>query len=243
MPMQCDDETVVGTVFEKWNRSIVEACQKVGVKLDFIFGVPALLRRKGFVGLGEAETKWALGPWPKDRRQKRIGRMFQDVSYPVLFHPGLRSFPHPCFRISLGILRVSRRACLPRRSVGSGKRFWPICRMLGRRSKAGGCMHICRLILSGRRSQWTRWIEVLLVGWAVMLARIIGIESSPSDIVLRAHCWRRCYGEWVDGRPIVLRCGDLRAFLTSPKGFFVIEGYPRIAIFSLSKPSSQNHVL
>ncbi|KAK5163461.1 uncharacterized protein LTR77_010643 [Saxophila tyrrhenica] len=78
LPMRCDDDSMAGTAFERWNQLLVEASGKVGVKLDGGFAeVPRLLQGAGFAGMGRKALKWPVGPWPKDDRMKEVGRMFR----------------------------------------------------------------------------------------------------------------------------------------------------------------------
>lgn len=81
LPMRCDDDTMAGTAFERWNHSMVEASAKIGVKVDGGFAeVPNLLEEMGFAEIHRKGIKWAVGPWPKDPTAKEIGRMFRAVS-------------------------------------------------------------------------------------------------------------------------------------------------------------------
>lgn len=81
LPMRCDDESMAGTEFERWNNLLVEAGERVGVKLDGGFAaVPGLLEDAGAVDMGRKGLKWPVGPWPKDERIKEVGRMFRAVS-------------------------------------------------------------------------------------------------------------------------------------------------------------------
>nr|POE78488.1 secondary metabolism regulator lae1 [Quercus suber] len=76
-PFCCDDGTFeLGPQFELWNRSVYKAAALAGTKLDAILGVEEILKARGFVNIKSATTKWALGSWPKGRKQKKIGEMF-----------------------------------------------------------------------------------------------------------------------------------------------------------------------
>lgn len=82
LPMRCDDGSMAGTEFERWNTLLVEASEKVGVKLDGGFAtVPALLESAGAVDRERKGLKWPIGPWPKDTRMKEVGRMFRAVCW------------------------------------------------------------------------------------------------------------------------------------------------------------------
>ncbi len=81
LPMRCDDDTMAGTAFERWNHLMVEASAKTGVKVDGGFAeVPDLLDKAGFAEIQRKGMRWAVGPWPKDSTAKEIGRMFRAVS-------------------------------------------------------------------------------------------------------------------------------------------------------------------
>jgi hypothetical protein len=81
LPMRCDDGSMAGTAFERWNQLIVESTTKAGIKLDGGFAsVPGLLEAMKFARLGRVQRQWAIGPWPKDEIAKEIGRMFRAVS-------------------------------------------------------------------------------------------------------------------------------------------------------------------
>lgn len=76
-PFDSDDGTLErGPSFAQWSRNICKAAAMAGSRLDAILGVEDVLKEKRFVGIGHGSTKWALGTWPKGRREKRIGEMF-----------------------------------------------------------------------------------------------------------------------------------------------------------------------
>ena len=66
--------------FKLWNENMVTASAKLGVRLDAILSVPPILEERGFVNVGTAGTKWALGSWPKGKREKRVGELLERVS-------------------------------------------------------------------------------------------------------------------------------------------------------------------
>lgn len=80
-PFVSDDGTIERCPdFERWNNEILGAARKAGTKLDAILQVPEVLEKRGFTSLGTASTKWPLGPWPKNRREKRLGELVVHVS-------------------------------------------------------------------------------------------------------------------------------------------------------------------
>lgn len=79
-PWVSDDGSIeLCPAFARWNRNLVVAATKAGTKMDAILEVPGLLEKKGFVGLGSAETKWPLGTWAKGRKEKQMGALFAHV--------------------------------------------------------------------------------------------------------------------------------------------------------------------
>lgn len=81
-PMLCDDDSLDSCpAYKLWNASVAEACVKAGTRLDAILGADKILSERGFVEIGKANTKWAVGPWPKGRREKKVGELFGLVSH------------------------------------------------------------------------------------------------------------------------------------------------------------------
>lgn len=81
LPWTSDDGSVVECPkFEQWNQEIFRAAKKAGMTPDAILQVPDLLEKRGFVGAKTAWTKWAIGPWAKGAREKRVGELYLEVS-------------------------------------------------------------------------------------------------------------------------------------------------------------------
>jgi hypothetical protein len=62
--------------FERWSREIFRAAKKAGTKPNAILQVPDFLEKRGFVKAKTASTKWPIGPWAKDAREKRAGELY-----------------------------------------------------------------------------------------------------------------------------------------------------------------------
>jgi ubiquinone/menaquinone biosynthesis C-methylase UbiE len=81
LPWTSDDGSIAKCPkFEQWNREIFRAAKKAGVTPDAIFQMPDLLENRGFVKAKTASTKWPIGPWAKDAREKRVGELYLRVS-------------------------------------------------------------------------------------------------------------------------------------------------------------------
>ncbi|KAK5121983.1 hypothetical protein LTR85_004555 [Meristemomyces frigidus] len=85
MPFASDDDTMKnGPAFLRWNEGLKAATTKVGTHLDAILSMPPVLKERGFVNLGTAATKWPIGPWPRGKREKKIGELMErDLSSAV----------------------------------------------------------------------------------------------------------------------------------------------------------------
>lgn len=80
MPFVSDDGSIEnGPAFKLWNENMLAATNKAGTHLDAILGVGEILKTRGFTSLGEAHTKWPLGPWAKGRREKKVGSLLAQV--------------------------------------------------------------------------------------------------------------------------------------------------------------------
>ncbi|KAK4543141.1 hypothetical protein LTR36_005919 [Oleoguttula mirabilis] len=93
MPVTADDGTMAnGPAFQLWNDSLKAATTKVGIHLDAILNVPPTLKQRGFVNLGTAGTKWPIGPWPKGKREKKIGELTEKDLSSAIEGSSLRLF-------------------------------------------------------------------------------------------------------------------------------------------------------
>lgn len=75
-PLQCDDGTATqDRPIMKWGQGVFNATKKCGIDLLSAFGHMERLRKTGFVKMEESHIKWPIGPWPKGRKEKRIGAL------------------------------------------------------------------------------------------------------------------------------------------------------------------------
>ena len=63
-----------------WNQETFRAAKNAGMTLDAIFQLPDLLDKQGFVKAKTASTKWPIGTWAKDAREKRVGELYLKMS-------------------------------------------------------------------------------------------------------------------------------------------------------------------
>jgi hypothetical protein len=76
-----DDGSIVNCLkFGLWNQRIFRTAKKAGMTPDAILQVPDLLDKQGFVKAKTASTKWPIGTWAKDAREKRVGEVYLKVS-------------------------------------------------------------------------------------------------------------------------------------------------------------------
>lgn len=79
--MQCDDGSLEGTAFGRWNSLLIEAAAMSGIDFGQAFAkVPGSLKEKGAVGVAEKASRWPIGPWAEEEKWKEVGRMFRAVS-------------------------------------------------------------------------------------------------------------------------------------------------------------------
>lgn len=63
-----------------WNQEISLAAKKAGMTPDAILQVPDVLDKQGSVKAKTASTKWLIGTWAKDAREKCVGELYLKVS-------------------------------------------------------------------------------------------------------------------------------------------------------------------
>jgi len=59
---------------------MIKAISNDGIDPDPSPKFRAIMEEIGFVNIKERPLKWAIGPWPKGKREKLIGRMMVDNS-------------------------------------------------------------------------------------------------------------------------------------------------------------------
>jgi hypothetical protein len=72
-----DDGTAVGSALERYYRLLDEAAKKAGGSIYMETPLKKLLPGAGFVNYDETILRLPLGPWPKDKKLKEIGKWFQ----------------------------------------------------------------------------------------------------------------------------------------------------------------------
>jgi len=72
-----DDGTAVGSALERYYQLLDEAAKKAGGSIYMETPLKVLVPGAGFVGYDETILRLPLGPWPKDKKLKEIGKWFQ----------------------------------------------------------------------------------------------------------------------------------------------------------------------
>ncbi|OCL08663.1 S-adenosyl-L-methionine-dependent methyltransferase [Glonium stellatum] len=76
-PFGCDDGSApLDTPFMRWGSDGKGAAAKAGLDVQAAKKFPIYLEQSGFVDVQETKTKWPLGPWPRGKREKKIGELF-----------------------------------------------------------------------------------------------------------------------------------------------------------------------
>jgi SAM-dependent methyltransferase len=74
MPILCDDGSMDGTIYQKWNELYLQACLKLGRDPSWAAKYKDWMIQIGFDKVEEHVFKWPVNTWPKDRRLKEIGQ-------------------------------------------------------------------------------------------------------------------------------------------------------------------------
>ena len=154
-PFECDDDTIETVpAFNLWNKSIMDATRITGTHLDAILGVGDILRERGFFSVSEAQTKWALGPWPKGKREKnrvdeRVIRLKPAIA-DCLPEGWRRWTAHDCWpaRVHATHTAQQRRLVCPQLFLGPAARAVRVVEMFDAPSQRGRCSS------GARRVQW-----------------------------------------------------------------------------------------
>jgi hypothetical protein len=72
-PCPSVDGSSVGTAFEKWCDRMIEGARRLGKDLTQASRYGSFMREIGFVDIVEKHLAWPIGPWPKDKKMKRLG--------------------------------------------------------------------------------------------------------------------------------------------------------------------------
>jgi len=71
----CDDGSAApDSPTMQWSRHVLEATRKVGLNPTAAEQFPKLLEEQGYINLHTRSSRWAIGGWPKDKKEKEIGR-------------------------------------------------------------------------------------------------------------------------------------------------------------------------
>ena len=74
-PFEDIDGTMKGSKFEQCNNRQYEACAKLGIDSMAAATRKQMFIDQGFEDIVELKYKWPIGTWPKDPKQKRLGKM------------------------------------------------------------------------------------------------------------------------------------------------------------------------
>ncbi|OKP13887.1 hypothetical protein PENSUB_462 [Penicillium subrubescens] len=70
----CDDGSLpADNILHSWGVYTMECAKKAGRELNAIDTMAENIRKAGFVEIHEKESKWPIGPWPRDKRLKEAG--------------------------------------------------------------------------------------------------------------------------------------------------------------------------
>lgn len=74
MPILCDDGSMEGTNYQKWNELFMKACLKLGRDPSWTAKYKDWMIETGFDNVEERTFKWPVNTWPMDQRLKELGR-------------------------------------------------------------------------------------------------------------------------------------------------------------------------
>ena len=75
----CNDDTSPADSYTKqWLDEFFRLCGLVGLNIDHIHGAPKLLEDAGFLSVDTLNTVVPVGPWPKDKKLKMVGKVFRE---------------------------------------------------------------------------------------------------------------------------------------------------------------------
>ena len=74
-PLRCDDDSAgANSALLNWSTFIQSACRKAGIESTSSLHFVKQMQDQGFINIKEESAQWAIGPWPKGKVQKAIGR-------------------------------------------------------------------------------------------------------------------------------------------------------------------------
>jgi len=132
-PPTSDDGTLKeDSAFYQWGQLMVKGCKITGRELDVASKIKDWMVDAGFTEVSEIKTVWPQNPWPKDPKQKEIGRWAMAT---VL--DGLQGFTMALMNKVLGmsieeieLLLLDVRKEIRDKSIHS---YWPIYIVYGRK--------------------------------------------------------------------------------------------------------------
>jgi hypothetical protein len=93
-----DDGTLEeGSPIQAWGKNFFEASEKFGTSTTAAKDLKSMMEKAGFVDVEEHILKLPVGPWPKDRRLKKVG-LFESVN----MQEGLEALTIKAFTKALG---------------------------------------------------------------------------------------------------------------------------------------------
>ena len=97
LPLQCDDGTLEGTALQRWSESMQKLGEAIGCGFENPWHYRQWIEETGFVDLQQHIHRYAINPWPKDKKMKRVGLWEQAV-----FTEGLEGFSVKLYVSMLG---------------------------------------------------------------------------------------------------------------------------------------------
>jgi hypothetical protein len=93
-----DDGTLAeGSPIQEWAKNFFEAAEKFGTPATCVQDLKSMMEKAGFIDVEEHILKLPVGPWPKDKRLKKVG-LFESVN----MQEGLEALTIKAFTKALG---------------------------------------------------------------------------------------------------------------------------------------------
>jgi hypothetical protein len=72
-PYRCVDDSLKGTVFERWLESIKAASVALKLNIGRVPGYKKDMEECGFIDVGEKPVAWPIGTWQRNDKMKVLG--------------------------------------------------------------------------------------------------------------------------------------------------------------------------